>query len=55
MKEVTVTALAQALSRAFESDEELVALKVIVILCGTGLLLTVACLSYGIDLSPGFF
>jgi hypothetical protein len=57
MKEVTVTAIAHALSRAFQSSSstEFDTLKLLVILCGTGLLVSFAFLSYGLDLSPGFF
>jgi hypothetical protein len=57
MKEVTVTAIAHALSRAFQSSSsaEFDTLKLLIILCGTGLLVSFAFLSYGLDLSPGFF
>lgn len=55
MKEVTVTAIAHALSRAFQSPGEFDSLKLIAILCGTGLLVSLAFLSYGLDLSPGLF
>jgi hypothetical protein len=50
-----VTALAYALSRAFQSSSEFDALKVVAIFCGLGLLASPMCLSYGLDLSPGFF
>lgn len=47
--------LARMLSRAsgFEIDVE--TLRPIVIFCGVGLLFTLMLLSYGVDLSPGFF
>jgi ribose/xylose/arabinose/galactoside ABC-type transport system permease subunit len=55
MKEVTMAAIAHALSRAFQSAGEFDALKQIALLCGAGLLVTLLCLTYGLDLSPGFF
>jgi hypothetical protein len=54
-KEATVTAFAYALSRVVHSTGEFDALKLIAILCGIGLLLSLTCLTYGLDLSPGFF
>ena len=50
-----MTAIAHALSRAFQSSGELVTLKTIAVFCAVGLLVTLVCLSYGLDLSPGFF
>ena len=50
-----MTAIAHALSRAFHSSNEFDALKIIAIFCGIGLLASLACLTYGLDLSPGFF
>jgi hypothetical protein len=50
-----MTAIAQALSRAVQSAGEVDTLKLIAIFCGVGLLLSLACLTYGLDLSPGFF
>ncbi len=45
-----------AASRAFSSSfEEGEAFKQIVMLCAAGLLVSVLLLSYGVDLSPGFF
>jgi hypothetical protein len=55
MKEVTVTAIAHALSRAFQSAGEFDALKQIALFCAAGLLVTLVCLSYGLEVSPGFF
>ena len=37
------------------SDVDIEALKTVCILCGVGLLISFMVLSYGIDLSPGFF
>jgi len=47
--------LAKVLSRAsgFEIDTD--TLRAILIFCGAGLLVSLMMLSYGIDLSPGFF
>jgi hypothetical protein len=57
MKEVTMTAIAHALSRAFQSSStsDFDALKLVSLLCGTGLLVSLLFLTYGLDLSPGFF
>ena len=50
-----MTALVLALSRAVRSSGEFEVLKFIAILCGIGLLLSLTFLTYGLDLSPGFF
>jgi hypothetical protein len=50
-----MTAIAQALSRAFQPAGESETLKLIALFCGIGLLLSVVSLTYGLDLSPGFF
>jgi hypothetical protein len=52
---ITMTAIAHALSRAFQSTGEFDILKQIALFCGAGLLVSLVCLSYGLDLSPGFF
>jgi hypothetical protein len=54
-QEVTMTAIAHALSRALQSTGEFETLKLIALFCGVGLLLSLVCLTYGLDLSPGFF
>jgi hypothetical protein len=58
-QEVTMTAIAHALSRAFQSADEFDALKQIALFSGVGLLVSLVasllCLSYGLDLSAGFF
>jgi hypothetical protein len=54
-QEVATTAIAQALSRALQSAGESDILKQIVLFCGAGLLVSLVCLTYGLDLSPGFF
>jgi hypothetical protein len=51
-----MTALAKAVSQAFLStldDNE--TLKQIALFCAAGLLASVLFLTYGVDLSPGFF
>jgi hypothetical protein len=50
-----MTAIAHALSRAFQSASEVDVLTQIALLCGAGLLVSLVCLSYGLDLSAGFF
>ena len=50
-----MTAIAHALSRAIQSAGEFETLKLIAIFCGVGLLVSLIGLSYGLDLSPGFF
>jgi hypothetical protein len=50
-----MAALARTLARAFGADVDLEALKIIAVVCGAGLLVSLAVASYGIDLSPGFF
>jgi hypothetical protein len=58
-QEVAMTAMAQALSRVFLSrvlsDDERDSLKKIALFCGVGLLVSLVCMTYGLDLSPGFF
>lgn len=49
-------AAARAFSRVFSSTSyELDVLKTLALLCGIGLLVSLLMLSYGLDLSPGFF
>jgi hypothetical protein len=50
-----MTAIAHALSRALQSAGEFDALKQIALFCGAGLLVSLLYLTYGLDLSPGFF
>ncbi len=54
-QEVAMTAIAHALSRAFQSTREIDILKQIALFCGAGLLVSLLCMSYGLDLSVGFF
>ena len=54
-----MTTLVQAFSQAFGADAETQSLKIIAILSGLGVLIlllrTLFFLTYGLDLSPGFF
>jgi ribose/xylose/arabinose/galactoside ABC-type transport system permease subunit len=51
-----MTALAKAVSRAFLStSDDNETLKQIALFCAAGLLVSVLLLTYGVDLSPGFF
>jgi hypothetical protein len=54
-QEVVMTAIAQTLSLAISSAGEFDILKRIALFCGVGLLVSLACSTYGLDLSPGFF
>jgi predicted exporter len=50
-----MTAIAHALSRAFHSAGEFDVLRQIALFSGAGLLVSLVCMSYGLDLSAGFF
>ena len=50
-----MAALAKMLSRASGFEIDVDTLRAILIFCGAGLLFSIVMLSYGIDLSPGFF
>jgi ribose/xylose/arabinose/galactoside ABC-type transport system permease subunit len=47
--------LARALSRAFVTINEMDVLKQLVLFAAAGLLVSLLLLTYGVDLSPGFF
>jgi hypothetical protein len=49
-----MTAIAQALSRAFVTVKDVEPLKQLAMFCAAGLLVSLL-LTYGLDLSPGFF
>jgi hypothetical protein len=54
--EAAMTAIARAVSRAFQSaTTDIDVLKELALLCGAGLLVSLLLLTYGLDLSPGFF
>ena len=50
-----MAALARALSRAFITINEADTLKQLLLFCLAGLLVSVLLMTYGLDLSPGFF
>jgi hypothetical protein len=50
-----MAAAAKALSRILRTNVDVETLKTIIMFCGVGLTVSLMCLSYGIDLSPGFF
>ena len=54
-----MTTLIHALSQAFGADAETESLKIVAIFSGVGLLVSLlwvlSFLTYGLDLSPGFF
>jgi len=50
-----MTQIVQTLARSFQSAAEIEIIKQLVLLCGAGLLASLLALTYGIDLSPGFF
>ena len=50
-----MTALAQALSRALATVNDVEVLKQIALFCGAGLLVSLLMLTWGLDLSPGLF
>jgi hypothetical protein len=51
-----MTTIVQAISRfAAATNIEIETLKVLAIFCGVGLLISLLCMTYGLDLSPGFF
>jgi hypothetical protein len=52
---IAMAAIAKVLSRIKVRDADVEALKVVAIFSGLGLLLSLMFLTYGIDLSPGFF
>ena len=50
-----MTVIARALSRALISFNEIETLKQLLLFCLAGLFVSVLLMTYGIDLSPGFF
>lgn len=50
-----MTAIVHALSRAFHSAREIDYLKQVALFCAAGLLVSLLLLTYGVDLSVGFF
>jgi len=50
-----MAAIARVLSRASGTEIKVETLKTIVVFCGVGLLASLLLLTYGLDLSAGFF
>jgi hypothetical protein len=50
-----MTAIASALSHATGTHVDVDTLRTVTIFCGVGLVISLCCVSYGLDLSPGFF
>lgn len=50
-----MTTIARALSRAITTINDIEILRQIALLCAAGLFVAVLMLTYGLDLSPGFF
>jgi hypothetical protein len=51
-----MAAITRAFTRAFPANSvEIVILKQLAIFCGAGLLISVLMMTYGLDLSAGFF
>jgi ribose/xylose/arabinose/galactoside ABC-type transport system permease subunit len=51
----TMAAIARALYRTLSSDGEIDILKQVAMLSAAGLFISLLAMTYGIDLSPGFF
>jgi len=47
--------IAKALSRISGISVDIETLKTIIIFCAIGLTVSLICMTYGLDLSPGFF
>jgi hypothetical protein len=51
-----MAAIARAFLRAFPANpNEIETLKQIAMFCGAGLLVSILMMTYGLDISPGFF
>jgi hypothetical protein len=50
-----MSALAQALSRASGTNIEVGTLKTVAMFCGVGLFVSLLFVTFGLDMSPGFF
>jgi hypothetical protein len=50
-----MTAIVRAVSRAIATVNDIEILKQLVLLCAAGLFVSLLMLTYGLDLSPGFF
>ena len=50
-----MTAIARAFSRAISTVNDIEILKQLALFCAAGLFVALLMLTYGVDLSPGFF
>ena len=50
-----MTAIARAFSRAIATINDIEILKQLVLFCAAGMFVALLMLTYGVDLSPGFF
>jgi hypothetical protein len=50
-----MASIASALSRISGAQVGVETLKTLIMFCGVGLTVSLMCMSYGLDLSPGFF
>ena len=50
-----MAAITKVLTRAFPAATEADILRQLALLCGAGLLVSLLAMTYGLDLSPGFF
>ena len=50
-----MTAIAKVISRVSGTEIDVETLKTIAMFCGVGLTVSLLLVSYGLDLSPGFF
>ena len=50
-----MTTIARALSRAFITINEMAVFKQLLLFAAAGLFISVLVMTYGVDLSPGFF
>jgi hypothetical protein len=50
-----MASIAKALSRISGTSVDVETLKMIIMFCAVGLTVSLMCMTYGIDLSPGFF
>jgi hypothetical protein len=55
LRRLQMIAIAKALSRVSGTEVGVESLKTVAIFCGVGLLVSLLLVTYGLDLSPGFF
>ncbi len=52
---IDMTAIVQALVRSYHVAKDIEILKQLLMFCAAGLLVSLLAMTYGLDLSPGFF